>query len=334
MAREQVAQLLGCRADALLFTSGATEANNMVLRSFGHEFGGTRIVSTKIEHSSIKRTLEYLENMGVEVVVVGVSSDGLVDLGALEQATTPDTSLVSVQWVNNETGIIQPIEQIGRFCRERGVLFHTDAAQVPGKIPLKLRDMPVDYASFTGHKFHGPAGIGALYRRPTSRLQPLLFGGDQESELRAGTENLLGIVGIGAAAATRANCLNGAIDRLTSLRDRFERALRQQCDGVFVNGRAGRVCNSSNLRFENVDGQALVARLDQKGIRCSQSSACTNHRPEPSYVLREMGLSEGQAYESVRFGFSVLNTETEVDDVATVIAALVADIREFSAAAA
>ena len=332
-AREQVAAFLGANPDAVLFTSGATEANNMVLRTFGREFGGRRIIASAIEHSSIKQTLAFLEHRGVSVSYIPVDRDGLVDPDAIRELLTEDVSLVSVQWVNNETGVVQPIESIGRLCEEHGVPFHTDAAQAPGKMVIELQSLPVDYASFTGHKFHAPAGIGALYRRRGARLQPLLMGGDQESGTRAGTENLIGIVGMGTAAASRLANFTESVEHMRELRDRFEARLKERFRGITVNGAPNRACNTSNLRFEGVDGQALVARLDQRGIYCSQSSACTNHRPEPSYVLRATGLTEAQAYESVRFGFSVQNTQAEVDEAVATITDIGESIRSFHVAA-
>ena len=255
----------------------------------------------------------------------------MVDPDDLREAVAEETALVSIQWVNSETGVIQPVEEFGRICSETGVPFHTDAAQAVGKLPVRLRDLPVDFASIAGHKFHGPPGTGALYLRGTARLGGLLDGGDQESGLRAGTENVPGIAGMGCAAGIRAGSLPETIVRLGRLRDLFESEIMDRCAGVSVNGGgAPRVCNTTNLLFDGVDGQALVAQLDQRGIRCSQSSACTNHRPEPSHVLRAMGLPEEEAYASVRFSMSVLNNEEQVTAAAAAVAEVVARIRAFS----
>ena len=328
-ARSSLASLLGGEPTSIVFTSGATEANNTVIRSFSGP--GRRIVSTAVEHSSVLAALDRIEPEGTEVVLLPVGRSGLVDPDDLRDAITEKTALVSIQWVNSETGVVQPVADFGRICSEAGVPFHTDAAQAVGKLPVNLRELPVDFASIAGHKFHAPPGTGALYLGGTAWLRGLLDGGDQESGLRAGTENVPGIAGMGCAAGIRAGSLPKTITRLGKLRDQFESEVMDRCPGVSVNGgRATRVCNTTNLLFDGVDGQALVARLDQRGIRCSQSSACTNHRPEPSHVLRGMGLSEEEAYASVRFSMSVLNSEEEVVAAAVAVAEVVGQIRAFS----
>ena len=328
-ARSSLASLLGCEPTSIIFTSGATEANNTVIRSFSGP--GRRIVSTAVEHSSILAALERTEREGTEVVLLPVGRSGIVDPDDLREAIAGETALVSIQWVNSETGVVQPVEEIGRICSEGGVPFHADAAQAVGKLPVRLRELPVDFASIAGHKFHAPPGTGAMYLRGSAEVRSLLDGGDQESGLRAGTENVPGIAGMGCAAGIRAGSLPETITRLGRLRDLFESEIMDRCAGVAVNGGgAARVCNTTNLLFDGVDGQALVARLDQRGIRCSQSSACTNHRPEPSHVLRAMGLSEEEAYASVRFSMSVLNSEEVVAAAAEAVAEVVARIRAFS----
>lgn len=328
-ARSSLASLVGCDPDDILFTSGATEANNTVIRNFPGP--GKRIVSAAVEHSSVLAALERVEREGTEVGLLPVGWNGIVDPDDLRDAIAVETALVSIQWVNSETGVVQPVEEFGRICSEAGVPFHTDAAQAVGKLPVNLRELPVDFASIAGHKFHGPPGTGALYLRGSAGLRGLLDGGDQESGLRAGTENVPGIAGMGCAAGIRAGTLPETITLLGKLRDLFESEVLSRCPGVSVNGgRPTRVCNTTNLLFDGVDGQALVARLDQRGIRCSQSSACTNHRPEPSHVLRAMGLSEEEAYASVRFSMSVLNNEEEVTAAAAAVAEVVAQIRAFS----
>ena len=328
-ARSSLASLLGCESTSVVFTSGATEANNTVIRSFSGP--GKRIVSTAVEHSSVFAALDRMEREGTEVVLLPVGRSGLVDPDDLREAIAEKTALVSIQWVNSETGVVQPVEEFGRICSEAGVPFHTDAAQAVGKLPVNLRELPVDFASIAGHKFHAPPGTGAMYLRGSAGLRGLLDGGDQESGLRAGTENVPGIAGMGCAAGIRAGSLPETITWLGRLRDLFESEVKDRCPGVSVNGACAlRVCNTANLLFDGVDGQALVARLDQRGVRCSQSSACTNHRPEPSHVLRAMGLSEEEAYASVRFSMSVLNTEEEVAAAAAAVAEVVAAIRAFS----
>jgi len=332
-AREKVAGIIGAIPEHAYLTSGGTEANNMVLLSVLSNAGCRRVVTTKVEHSSVLRACEYLAENGVDVVFLEPDSAGRFELdqviSALDQAPT---ALVSVQWVNNETGVIQQIETIGRICRERSVVFHTDAAQAVGKIPIEIEDLPIDLFSMTAHKIHGPQGIGALYIRNRDHVHPIIHGGPQESNLRPGTENLAGIVGFGAAAEHRTQTMKASLPKMTNLRNSFESSILDMIGDVRINGDLGsRVCNSTNLRFEGVDGQALVAQLDARGIRCSQSSACTNRRPEPSYVLRAMGLSEEEAFESVRFSFSELNTEIEVETAVNVIAENVLKLRDFAA---
>ncbi len=333
-SREAVAQLVGAEADQIVFMGSGTEANNTVFNSVVQRAPTgkrVRIVTTTVEHSSIVKMCEYLGGKGVEIVSVPVDRYGQVIWEALDEAVTPDTDLVSVQWVNNETGAILPVEEIARLCQSRGVLFHTDAAQAVGKLPVSVTELPVDFLTFTAHKFHGPQGIGALYVRSSKELLPLLWGGSQESGLRPGTENVPGIIGMGTAARLRLERLKDVQGLMASLRDRFEQSVIDRVPDVEINGDPDmRVCNTTNLLFRDVDGQALVARLDQEGIRCSQSSACTNQRPEPSYVLRAMGLSESEAYASIRFSFSEFNTVEDVDDAVVHLARLCEQLRRFS----
>ena len=329
-SRESVANLIGAPADSLSFTSGATEANNWVLQRTCIK-PGLSLLTTDIEHSSIKILCDFLERQGTIAQRLSPDSLGRIDAQQVADAITSGTTLVSIHWVNNETGTVQPVEEIAAICRERGVLFHTDASQAVGKLPVDVQHLGCDFLSFSAHKFHGPQGVGGLYIRPGVKLPPLIFGGSQEHGRRAGTENLPGIAGAGAAASQRFIRQNDSIDRLQHLRDRFESQVLSQISDVYINGDAeNRVCNTTNLRFEGVDGEALVSRLDQQGIRCSQSSACTNRRPEPSYVLRAMGLSESQAYASVRFSVSVLNSEEEIDETVRILAELVPQLRRFA----
>ena len=330
-AREAVAALIGTDPSRIVFTSGGTEANNLVLASVLRGHGDRpRIVTTAVEHSSIPKYCEYLCELGVEVITLPVDRIGRLSLPEVEAAMTPETSLVSIQWVNNETGVIQPIAEIGTLCQDRGIPFHTDAAQAVGKLYMNISTLPIDFLSLTAHKFHGPQGVGALYTRNRRWLTPMFWGGSQEEGVRAGTENVPGIVGMGKAAALRLARLDDIQPYLHGLRDRFEHLVLDMTPETEVNGhRAQRVCNTTNLLFRDIDGEALMAQLDGKGIRCSQSSACTNMRPEPSAVLRAMGLSEDEAYASVRFGVSEQNTIDEIEWAATQIRDICAKLREF-----
>lgn len=286
-ARERVAALIGVEPEQILFTSGGTEANNMALGAvltLGQE--RDQVLTTSIEHSSILSMCDYLEGHGIQVEPLPVDRSGRIEPERVMAALTERTALVSVQWVNNETGVIQPVEDIARLCHEAGVRFHTDAAQAVGKLSLDIGALPIDYLTLTAHKFHGPQGVGAVFAAQGRSLMPRMYGGPQESGLRAGTENLPGIVGLGEAARLRHERLGEIEKKLGMLRDRLESMVLDRLSGVDINGGSGpRVSNTTNLRFHGVDGEAFTARLDQVGIQCSQSSACTNQRPEPSYVL-------------------------------------------------
>jgi len=333
-SRRSVGQLLGAVEDGIVFTGSGTEANNMVLLSAAARTRSQtcRIVTTSVEHSSVLKIVEHLQDQGVDIAIIPVDREGLVELDRLDREITPETSLVSVQWVNNETGIIQPIERIGEMCRSRNVRFHTDACQAAGKLLIDVANKPIDLLTLTAHKLHGPQGVGAVYARDPSWLVPMFHGGPQEKDLRAGTENLPGIVGFGKASKVRVKRFGAVVKMLCRLRDQFEMLVRRLVPDVTINGDPRqRVCNTTNLCFHGVDGQALVARLDQEGIRCSQSSACTNQRPEPSYVLRAMGLPEVEAYSSVRFSFGVHNTEEEIEPAVTTIQDICVRLRGFAA---
>jgi len=312
--RTKVAALMGVDPDGLVFTSGGTEANNTVLLSLLRQPRTRRLITTTVEHSSVIQVAEFLETQGIEVVWIRPDSNGEIDPTGLEcMLSDGKESMVSIQWVNNETGVIQDIEAIALACHSHGALFHTDAAQALGKLPLR-NVSDIDFVTVTAHKLHGPKGVGALWARDRSLLLPLLHGGSQEESIRPGTENLVGVVGFGAAAAHRLNNIDDVLPELRALRDRFEAKIQAGLPWVKVNGaNAKRICNTINIRFPGIDGQGLVAQLDGHKIYCSQSSACTNSRPVPSYVLRAMGLSEDQAYESIRFSFSELNNDDEID---------------------
>lgn len=315
-ARDAVAQLVGALPEQVVFTSGGTEANNQVLLSAVRNRGQhPHIITSTVEHSSILKTCEYLEREGLATIsYLPVDSAGVVDAWALAETINDKTCLVSIQWVNNETGVIQDIEALGAVCREKGVLFHTDAAQAAGKIEMDFSGLPVDFLTFTAHKIHGPQGVGAIVAKNLTTLSPILHGGSQEGGLRPGTENLAGIVGFGVAAKIRTMNFSEVGSHLKLCRDRFETELKSSGLPLVVNGNTSRrVSNTSSIQFSGIEGLALMARLGSAGVVCSQSSACTNQRPEPSYVLSAMGLSEEEAYASVRFCFAQDNTQDEVE---------------------
>ncbi|HVY54158.1 MAG TPA: cysteine desulfurase family protein, partial [Thermodesulfobacteriota bacterium] len=272
------------------------------------------------EHSSIRKMCSYLRINGVEIKLIEVDSKGLIDPDDLREAINGDTTLVSIQWVNNETGVIQPVIEAGQICGEHGVPFHSDAAQAVGKLEMRADHLPFDFLSFTAHKFHGPQGTAAIYTKDKFLLAPIMFGGFQEEGFRPGTENLPGIVGLGKAAELRKEGLLPLTAYMRELRDRFEAMVLDFVPGTRVNGDVKqRICNTTNIMFGGIDGRKLVRELDREGVMCSQSSACTNFEVAPSYVLCSMGLSEEEAYSSIRFSFSVQNTFDEAERAAHLI---------------
>lgn len=264
---------------------------------------------------------DFLTINDVEIEYIKINGDGMVDVNDLKRllARAP-VDLVSVQWVNNEAGIMQNIDEIIDICAEQEVPFHTDAAQSVGKIKFSVKDIDVDYLTLAGHKFHAPQGIGAIYVKEKITIHPLLFGGFQEEGFRPGTENLPGIVGMGKACELRSKNIDETIRYMSELRNTFEYALSERIEGIKINGAGqNRICNTSNVMFGGVDGRELVKYLDREGVRCSQSSACTNMDSAPSYVLRAMGMSEKDVYSSIRFSFSEENTVGEIDAAIEII---------------
>lgn len=318
-ARTSLAALIGTHSERMYFTSGATEANNWALEGITRNSSGG-LVTTTVEHESIRSKVEILRAQGCKVLESRVTRDGSVDLDHFQSLLLSNPSMVSVQWVNNETGVIQPIDEITKLCQDNNIPVHTDAAQAVGKLPIDLSRIPVNFLSLTGHKFHAPKGIGALYQSRESRLRSLLYGGSQERGQRPGTENLLGIAGIGAAAQHRCSLITETIEHLSYLRDLLEMLLVENCAELKINGiNAPRVCNTTNIQFTGIDGDALLAQLDSRGVYCSRSSACSASLPEPSHVLLAMGLSYEEAYSSIRFSVSELNTEDQIREAAEVI---------------
>ncbi len=333
-AREQVAMMLGASIDDVVFTSGATEANNLVLQSLlTANCRGYRLVTTSIEHSSVLAAADHLHANGVEVVILAVDRNGLVDQQNMIDAIKPGSTLVSIQWASNETGVLQPLVELAKRAQEAGAQFHTDAVQAVGKVPINLAEAPIDFLSLSGHKVHGPLGVGALVGPGVHTIHPLLFGGSQEQAVRPGTENIPGIVGLGTALELRSLRFDSVAVGTRTLRDRFEQSLKNNDLIAAINGTSSdRLPNTTNVQFSEIDGEALILRLDQAGIRCSQGSACTNQKPEPSYVLRAMGLSEAEAYASVRFSLSELNTVEEIDSAVESIMEIHASLTRFAVA--
>ena len=329
-AREAVARLLGCRAAEVVFTSGGTEADNLAL--FGILQSGEHAITSQIEHHAVLNACKRLEKRGVEVTYLRVDGEGLVDPQDVRRALRPNTKLISIMMANNETGVIEPVEEIGRVAAEADVCFHTDGVQAAGKIAIDVKKISCDLLSISAHKFHGPQGIGALYVRRGTLIDPLFYGGNHERQRRAGTENLPGIIGVGCAAEIALRGLqNGDMARVAKMRDHLESTLLQQVDEAGVNsGAAPRVPNTSNIYFDHIEGEAMVIALDLKGLAVSTGAACSSGAIEPSHVLTAMGLPPGRARASIRFSVGKHNSEDDIDFALSVIPTTIARLRELS----
>jgi cysteine desulfurase len=332
LARERLATLLGCEPAEIVFTSGGTESNNTVINSaLQFESRVKHVVTSAVEHSAVLHPCQDLAKHGCEVTFVGVDRDGNVDLAELEAAIRPETALVSVMWANNETGVLFPIEKIAEICRAKGVLFHTDAVQAVGKIPIRLRDTSINFLSLSAHKFHGPKGVGALYINRRTRFHPLIVGGGQENGRRGGTENVASIVGLGKAAERAAEYLSAGKTQVPSMRDRFERAILERVSGASVNGAgATRIPNTSSFSFEGIESPAALLLLDRHHICCSAGSACRTGSQEASHVLRAMESSGDGARRSLRFSFGRFNTDTQVDRAIELIPKVIEKLRQMA----
>lgn len=329
-AREQVAGLLHCRPAEVVFTSGGTESDNTAI--FGLLRQGDHLITSAIEHHAVLHSAEKIRGRGVEVTFLPVSAGGAVDPMDVYRALRPNTKLISVMMANNETGVVQPVEAIGRIAAEAEVCFHTDAVQAAGKIPIDVAGIGCHMLSLSGHKLHAPQGVGILYVRRGTRFEPLIFGGAHERQRRAGTENVAGIVGLGKAAEMAlAGLTDGTEDRITLMRDRLEAGLLGAIEETGMNGAGqSRVPNTANLYFDHLEGEALVIALDLKGLAVSGGSACSSGSTEPSHVLKAMGLPLARSRASLRFSLSRLNSEAEVDAALELVPAAVARLRELS----
>lgn len=329
-AREQVAGLLHCRPAEVVFTSGGTESDNTAI--FGLLRQGDHLITSAIEHHAVLHSAEKIRGRGVEVTFLPVSAGGAVDPMDVYRALRPNTKLISVMMANNETGVVQPVEAIGRIAAEAEVCFHTDAVQAAGKIPIDVAGIGCHMLSLSGHKLHAPQGVGILYVRRGTRFEPLIFGGAHERQRRAGTENVAGIVGLGKAAEMAlAGLTDGTEDRITLMRDRLEAGLLGAIEETGMNGAGqSRVPNTANLYFDHLEGEALVIALDLKGLAVSGGSACSSGSTEPSHVLKAMGLALARSRASLRFSLSRLNSEAEVVAALELVPAAVARLRELS----
>ena len=337
-ARETMAEFFNCHAAEVIFNSGGTEGDNTAI--FGLLHPGDHFITTSIEHSAILEAAKRLARDGVETTFVAPSPGGLIDPYDIRRAIRPETRLISVMLANNETGVLQPVAEIGKIATETGVFFHIDAVQGAGKVEFDVRRFGCHLLSISAHKMHGPKGVGAMFVRRGTPIEPLLVGGSHERRRRAGTENVPGIVGLAKAAELAMHSLqNGTIDRLAALRDRLEAGVLEIA-GTGVNGgwdgdkRVPRVANTTNIWFDQLEGEALVIALDLKGVAVSGGSACHSGATEPSHVLMAMGLDKTRARASLRFSLLKTATEADVDHVLQVITGAVENLRELSPVAA
>lgn len=334
-AREQVASLLGADPEEITFTSCGTESDSTAILSALQTFPEKRhVVTTRVEHPAIKNLCENLDRLTGHkhrVTRLKVAADGTLDLTEYAEALTEDTAIVSVMWANNETGVIFPIEKMARMARERGILFHTDAVQAVGKVPINLKELDIDFLSLSGHKLHAPKGVGVLYVRRGTMFVPFLTGGHQEKGRRGGTENVASIVALGRACDLAAEKMEDENTRVKALRDKLEEGLLAAVPKSMLNGhKTDRLPNTSNISFEYVEGEAILLHMNRYNICASSGSACTSGSLEPSHVLRAMGVPFTAAHGSIRFSLSTYNTEAEVDFVLEKMPGIIESLRQMS----
>ncbi|SEI38016.1 cysteine desulfurase [Lachnospiraceae bacterium A10] len=332
-ARRQVASLLHAKENSIYFTSGGTEADNWALikTAEAYESKGKHIITTAVEHHAILHTCRYLEERGFEVTYLGVDKDGRISVDELEKAIRPDTILISVMFANNEVGTVQPIEEIGAIAKEHDIIIHTDAVQAFGHLPIDVEAMHIDLLSASGHKIYGPKGVGCLYIHNNLKISSLIHGGGQERARRAGTENVPGIVGFGAACELAAASLDERMERESNLRDYFIEELLSRVPDIKVNGsRENRLPNNVNVSFPYVEGESMLIMLDMQEICASSGSACTAGSIDPSHVLMAMGLTSDEARESVRFTLSDETTKEEIDKTVNAVEQIVERLRSMS----
>jgi cysteine desulfurase len=331
-AREQVAGLLGCEPSEIVFTGCGTESDNTAIKGTLAAVPNKRtIITTRVEHPAVLAVCRELENHGYTLVELSVDKLGRLDMAELEEQLDDDTALVTIMYANNETGVIFPIEDIAELVKSKGAIFHTDAVQAVGKIPLNLSKSNIDLLSLSGHKLHAPKGVGVLYVRKGTRLSPFMLGGHQEAGRRAGTENVPGIVGLGKACELAAENLVAENVKVKALRDKLETAILETCPDSRLNGDPdNRLPNTSNISFEYIEGEAILLMLDKYGICASSGSACTSGSLEPSHVLRAMGVPFTAAHGSIRFSLSRYNTEEEVDYTIEKLPPIVDQLRKLS----
>jgi len=329
-AREAVAGLIGCRASEIVFTSGGTESDNLGI--FGLAKSGGHIITSTVEHHAVFNSCKRLTEIGCEVTYVPVDGRGLADPAQVKRALRPNTKLITIMMANNETGVLQPVEELGKIATEADVYFHTDAVQAAGRVAIDVKRIGCDLLSISGHKVHAPQGVGALYVRKGTLLQPLLYGGSHERSRRAGTENVPAIVALGKAAEMACAGLgDGSVARVGVLRDEMEKSILDSVPEAGLNsGGALRVPNTTNIYFDHIEGEAMVIALDLKGLAVSTGAACSSGAIEPSHVLTAMGLPPERARASIRFSLGKQNTKDDVQFALNVVPETVAWLRELS----
>lgn len=331
-AREQVAALIGAQPEEIIFTSCGTESDNAAVRSaLATQPQKRHIVTSRVEHPAIKSLGSHLSNQGYQVTEIPVDAKGRLDMDRYEKSLTPDTAMVSLMWANNETGVIFPVEKAAELAQEKGILFHTDAVQLAGKMPIDIKNAPIDMLSLSGHKLHAPKGIGVLYVRKGTKFSPFLVGGHQERGRRGGTENTASIIGLGKACELAAAHIRDENSKVKGLRDRLENELLARIPNSRVNGDvSSRLPNTSSISFEFVEGEAILLMMDEFGICASSGSACTSGSLQPSHVLRAMGVPFTMAHGSIRFSLSIYNTEEEIDFVIDKVPPIIERLRDLS----
>lgn len=332
-ARAKVAELLHASPEEIIFTGCGTESDNMAIKGIAHSWRekGNHIITTQVEHHAVLHTCQFMEKMGYEVTYLPVDNYGLIDLDLFRRSIKPQTILVTVMFANNETGTIFPIKEIGEITREKGVVFHTDAIQAVGKVPIDLKRLPVDILSLSGHKLNAPKGIGAQFIRRGTKISPLIHGGGQEYGLRAGTENIPYIIGLGKACEIANRDFNQRVRHLKYLRDRLQQGIEARIPQAVLNGHpTQRLPNTLNMSFLDVEGESLLLNMDLEGIAVSSGSACTSGSLAPSHVLLAMGLAPEIAQSAIRFSLGGSNTEAEIDYVLEILPPIVQRLRDMS----
>ena len=332
-AREKVAEFIGAKPEEIVFTSSGTESDNFAIKgvAYANEEKGRHIITSSIEHHAVLNTCKFLGKHGFKITYLPVDRYGVVNPDDVRKAITDDTILISIMHANNEVGTIEPIAEIGKIAKEKEIYFHTDAVQSIGKIPINVNELNIDLLSLSGHKLYGPKGIGVLYIRKGTRIQPLIHGGHHERNRRAGTENVPGIVGLGKAIEIAKLSMEKESIYLTNLRDRLYNGIKEKIDNIYLNGHpVNRLPNTLNLSFEFVEGESIILNLDMKGVAVSSGSACTSGSLEPSHVLKAMGVEPAIAQGSIRFSLGKDNIEEEIDYVIEILPEIIFRLREMS----